>query len=246
MDNAIQFYRALPDIPLPSAAQRALDGNISARAHQFCEPFLVANGMGYLLYPPIDFNLYWDGTQTLVQLEGISDWIIVDKIFLPYSMDHWRDQVDSELVDTLPVFLEAFPERGVLQLWSGYFASTRPSYSLWIRGPVNRPSSKAYSVIEGIVETDWWAGPLFTNIEISKTDTPIMFRRNVPLLQVFALPRGIHQRDAREPVLVTELTQGVDSQFVARMKDTANRRNTQRPGSYRKCARQSRRSDDRD
>lgn len=240
MEHAIELYLGWPESPLPTPAQIDLAGNIPTRAHQYCEPFLVANSMGYLLYPPIDFNLYWDGTQTLIQFEGISDWIIVDKIFLPNSMAHWCGNVDTELVDTLPVFLESFPERGVLQVWSGYFASTPPGSSLWIRSPINRASSSAYTIIEGIVETDWWAGPLFTNIEITKTDVPIAFRKDKPFLQVFLIPREFHQRDKRPPLLVSDLSSSTPRPFLERMKETATRRNTQKPGSYRKCAKQMR------
>ena len=243
MDDAIEFYRGWPETPLPTPARIDLSGNIPTRAHQYCEPFLVANSMGYLLYPPTDFNLYWDGTQTLIQFEGISDWIIVDKIFLPNSMTHWRDNMDAELVDTLPVFLESFPERGVLQLWSGYFANTTPGSSLWIRGPINQAHSSAYTIIEGIVETDWWAGPLFTNIEITKTDVPIAFRRDKPLLQVFVIPRHSHQRDTRPAFSVSDLSIHTPGDFLTRMKETATRRNTQKPGSYRKCTKQMRRHD---
>lgn len=243
MDHVIEFYRGWPDAPLPTPAQIAINGNIPSRAHQFCEPFLVANSMGYLLYPPIDFNLYWDGTQIFVQFEGISDWIIVDKIFLPNSMNLWREMVAPELVDTLPVFLEAFPERGVLQLWTGYYGNTQPGSSLWIRSPINQNDTTAYSVIEGIVETDWWAGPLFTNIEISKTDIPIAFRKDKPFLQVFSIPRLSHQRDNRPPVIVQDFSEGVPADFLKRMQDTATRRNTQRPGSYRKSAKQMRKID---
>nr|AFM38985.1 hypothetical protein [Pseudomonas syringae] len=243
MDDAIEFYRGWPETPLPTPARIDLSGHIPTRAHQYCEPFLVANSMGYLLYPPIDFNLYWDGTQTLIQFEGSSEWIIVDKIFLPNSMNHWQDSIEAELVDTLPVFLESFPERGVLQLWSGYFASTAPGSSLWIRGPVNQTLSNAYTIIEGIVETDWWAGPLFTNIEISKTDVPIAFRKDKPFLQVFEIPRRSHQRDARPTLSVSDLGPSTPSAFLERMKETAARRNTQRPGSYRKCAKQMRKND---
>ena len=243
MDHVIEFYRGWPEAPLPTPATIAINGNISTRAHQFCEPYLVANSMGYLLYPPIDFNLYWDGSQMLVQFEGLYDWIIVDKIFLPNSMNLWRELVEPELVDALPVFLEAFPERGVLQLWSGYFASTQPGSSLWIRAPINQNDTTAYSVIEGIVETDWWAGPLFTNIEINKTDMPIAFRKDKPFLQVFSIPRLSHQRDARHPVSVEDFSAGTPVSFLERMKDTVTRRNTQRPGSYRKCAKQMRNAD---
>ncbi|MNJ32182.1 hypothetical protein D3C77_268400 [compost metagenome] len=197
--------------------------------------------MGYLLYSPVDFNLLWDGDQVFIQFVGMEEWIIVDKIFLPHSLEHWQASVPSHLIDTLPVFLEAFPERGVLQLWSGYFISTPPGESLWIRSPVNQPPAHTHFTLEGIVETDWWAGPLFTNIVISKTDVPILFRRNKPLLQIIPLPRSSHLRDRKPSITLSDISATTPSEFLDRMKETADRRNGEHSGSYRKQAKQFRR-----
>lgn len=132
----------------------------------------------------------------------------------------------------------------MLQLWSGYYANTIPGSSLWIRAPINQNDSNTYNIIEGIVETDWWAGPLFTNIEITKTDMPIAFRKDKPFLQVFPIPKGFHQRDARPEIVVADLSESTPKFFTERMKETASRRNTQNPGSYRKCAKQMRKIND--
>jgi hypothetical protein len=43
---------------------------------------------------------------------------------------------------------------------------------------------------EGIVETDRWFGPLFTNIRLTRTGVPVTFRADMPLMQVQALPRA--------------------------------------------------------
>ena len=42
---------------------------------------------------------------------------------------------------------------------------------------------------EGIIETDRWFGPLITNMRLAKTDVPIDFRADFPLLQVQPIPR---------------------------------------------------------
>ena len=44
-------------------------------------------------------------------------------------------------------------------------------------------------LIEGIVETDWWFGPLFTNLRLTRTHKPVHLRADFPLLQVQPLPR---------------------------------------------------------
>ena len=45
---------------------------------------------------------------------------------------------------------------------------------------------------EGIIETDRWFGPLITNIRLTKTDVPINFSAESPLLQVQPIPRHVY------------------------------------------------------
>jgi hypothetical protein len=78
-------------------------------------------------------------------------------------------------------------------LWTGIVARTAPGWSLLVRGPANVPRSGSYELFEGIIETDRWFGPLITNIRLTKTDVPIDFRADFPLLQVQPLPRQAYE-----------------------------------------------------
>jgi hypothetical protein len=80
----------------------------------------------------------------------------------------------------------------MIQLWTGYTVRTAPDWSLLVRAPANLPRSGGWECFEGIVETDRWFGPLITNIRLTKTDTPIDFRPDYPLLQVQPVPRHIY------------------------------------------------------
>ena len=57
-----------------------------------------------------------------------------------------------------------------------------------VRAPANVPRSGNYELFEGIIETDHWFGPLITNMRLTKTDVPIDFRADFPLLQVQPTP----------------------------------------------------------
>ncbi|WP_158895892.1 MULTISPECIES: DUF6065 family protein [unclassified Pseudomonas] len=235
--DTVKFYKFWPDSPDPRRPSTAINGEIPARAYQHCEPFLVANSLGWLIYPPIDFNLLWDGTQTFIQFEGLDDsWIIVDRIFLPDSALSWSSKFDESLHPALPVFLESFPEKGILQLWSGLFVDTPIDHSLWIRSPINQARTTDYFIVEGVVETDWWAGPLFTNIDIVKTDKPICFRKDKPFLQVVILPKVSHAKRGYS-FEVVGYDDEVPSVYLEKMLGTNTRRNSARPGSYRVSAR---------
>jgi hypothetical protein len=132
----------------------------------------------------------------------------------------------------MPPFLEAFPERGVVQVWSGFLVETDPGCSTWIRGPVNRSGPGAYQVLEGIVETDWWLGPLFTNFQFVKTDDPVRFESGLPWLQVLEVPRPLHlPRRTERPTVMDFSTLPADT--WTRFIETSDRRNAGRPGTYR-------------
>jgi hypothetical protein len=61
-----------------------------------------------------------------------------------------------------------------------------------------RPISELFDcppIDEGIVETDRWFGPLFTNLRLIKTDVPIHFSTETPLLQVQPLQRSTYAEE---------------------------------------------------
>lgn len=232
----MKLTKGHPDIPDAIPAQASADGSIPARAFQFCEPFIAANRIGVLVYPPVDFSLFWTGSDILIRMPEINDWILLDRVFLPNFHDHWVAHAPQNAHTSMPTFAEAFPERGVVQLWSGYFLSTQEGDSTWVRGPINQQQSDTHYLIEGIVETDWWTGPLFTNIQITKTDRPVKFEVNRPLMQVFTVPAVSHRRNAEPPQIIEHLPQG-DTQFWNTYVENTYRRNSEKPGSYRRISR---------
>ena len=64
-----------------------------------------------------------------------------------------------------------------------------------IRPPVNLSPVVGVAAWEGLVETDIWFGPLFSNIRITKTDTPVHLRSHVPFIQVQPLPQVAYREE---------------------------------------------------
>jgi hypothetical protein len=95
----------------------------------------------------------------------------------------------ASLAGCSPPFLSALPEPGTLQIWTGLMARTATDWSLLIRAPANLPSPGGFTMYEGIVESDHWFGPLFTNLRFTRTDVPVRLRADFPLAQVQPLPR---------------------------------------------------------
>jgi hypothetical protein len=56
----------------------------------------------------------------------------------------------------------------------------------------NLPGAGGYVAYEGIVETDRWFGPLFTNLRLTRTHTPVKLSSQFPLVQAQPLPRHIY------------------------------------------------------
>jgi hypothetical protein len=68
-------------------------------------------------------------------------------------------------------------------------ARTAPEWSLLIRAPANLPTPGGYTMYEGIIESDRWFGPLFTNLRFTRSHAPVRLRSDFPLAQVQPLPR---------------------------------------------------------
>ena len=106
---------------------------------------------------------------------------------------HFRARFDEEVPEDIrgfsPPFLTGRPEPGVVQMWTGLFVRTAPGWSLLSRAPANLPRPAAYEQYEGVVEFDKWFGPLFTNIRMTRTDTPVEINQLRPILQVQPIPQ---------------------------------------------------------
>ena len=127
----------------------------------------------------------------------------------------WRPTRSSLLA---PPFLAAAREPGVVQIWSGYLARTAPGWSLLSRGPANIPRTQGYEHYEGIIESETWFGPLFTNVRLTRTNSPVEFHVRYPLFQVQPLLRQCYDEPSFEIVGLSELSADDWHSFEATMK----------------------------
>src|SRR5947209_934292 len=72
----VTFYQLFPAAPEPRRADQSLGGSMPARAHSYCEPFRVASGFGWYLYPPINFELLWDGSRVRWRTGAGGEWSV--------------------------------------------------------------------------------------------------------------------------------------------------------------------------
>jgi hypothetical protein len=189
---AVTFYGAVPGCRAPMRADASVLGTLPARAFQYCEALRAASSFGWYVFPPIDFTLQWDGSQIIWTYHGAKAWYPLTSAQFPGFAAEFDRRAPKRLRGFAPPFLSAMPEPGIVQLWTGLFVESTESWSILVRPPANLPRSLAYDLYEGIVESDRWFGPLFTNLRLIKTDIPIHFSTETPLVQVQPLHRSTY------------------------------------------------------
>lgn len=184
-DAILRFYRLIAEARLPQRADRSAAGTLPTRAYRYCEAVRNATAYGWWIFPPIDLTLLWDGGDIFWHCDGLADWLpLTPSAQFPAFATRFDDTAPADLTGYSPPFLTALPELGMVQIWSGLIARTAPGWHMLVRGPVNFPTGGSYAVYEGIVETDRWFGPLFSNIRLIRTNMPLRLRMDMPLLQV--------------------------------------------------------------
>jgi hypothetical protein len=101
-------------------------------------------------------------------------------------------------------------------------ARTAPRWGLLSRGAVNIPRTQGYENFEGIVETDTWFGPLFTNVRLTRTNSPVEFHMRRPLFQVQPLLRECYQEPSFKVSEVDDLDSDDWQRFAATIEPNTN------------------------
>jgi hypothetical protein len=243
----VTFHRFVPGARIPQRADRSAIGTMPTRAFRYCEPIVTASAFGYYIFPPITFSLMWDGTDVIWTWEGQENWYPLHVAQFPGFRETFDAAAPEEIREFSPPFLGAMQEAGIVQIWSGLVARTAPGWSLLVRPLANLPRSQNYELYEGVVETDRWFGPLFTNLRLTKTNVPIEFRADYPLFQVQAIPREVYDDQAQNNYTVVPDLRSLRPEDWDDYYDTVVRPNVQedRPrGQYATAARKRRKGED--
>jgi hypothetical protein len=182
--DIVTFQRVCPRaMPLLRADTSAL-GILPTATFQYCEAARSASAYGWYVFPPSDIVLRWDGTDVFLKVED--DWTELSSVHLDADfLAYWAEHAPADLRDRAPPTLTSLFVPGIVQIWSGFFASTAPGWSLLVGPVVNMPQSRAFSCYEAIVETDSFKPwPMFINIKLQSTEREIRLSRMKPLFQV--------------------------------------------------------------
>lgn len=185
----VRFWRLIESAPAPQRADRAAGGTLPTRAFRYCDAVTTASAFGWLVFPAMDFDVLWDGEEMRWTFAGAGGWHPLGVAQYPGFRDRFDAAAPAALRGYAPPFIGALPEPGLMNLWSGLFARSRPGWSLLIRPPANLPRTPGLELYEGMLEADRWFGPLFVNLRLTRTGVPVFFRRDRPLFQVQPIPR---------------------------------------------------------
>jgi hypothetical protein len=243
----VTFYRFIAQARPPHRADRSAMGSLPTRAFRYCEAIVTASAFGYYIFPPISFSLMWDGSEVIWTWEGQQNWYPLHVAQFPDFREIFDAAAPEEIREFSPPFLGAMQEPGIVQVWSGLVARTAPGWSLLIRPLPNLPRSKNYELYEGIVETDHWFGPLFTNMRLTTTNVPIEFRADRPLFQAQPIPREVYADIALDNYRVVPDLQSLQPKDWEDYYETVVRPNLQEhrlSGRYAAAARKRRKGEE--
>jgi Family of unknown function (DUF6065) len=186
------FFRLIECARLPMRADKSALGTMPTRAFRYCEPLRTASAFGWYVFPPTSFDIMWDGDDLWWRIDTVNDWEPLETIQFPDQAERFNLMAPGDIKGFSTPWLTKLPEPGALQMWSGLIARTQPGISLLVRQPANLPRSGGYELYEGIVETDRWFGPLFTNIRLTRTNAPVHFKSDFPLFQAQPIPQEVY------------------------------------------------------
>jgi Family of unknown function (DUF6065) len=198
-----EFFSIYDGAPLPTPASVDLMGALPIRAAQFCVPIKAASGLGFYLYPPVDFAVRWDGQRTDVtwlDARGqATEWLPLDggvDVHLPGSgavraavpADRAVD-LDSVMDPEGTPFINADPRAAhQMEITTGLVARTQPGWGILVRGLANWGPHRDHQVLDGFVETDWYRSFLPVIVRATTPGAEVRFFRRMPMAQLVVLP----------------------------------------------------------
>lgn len=199
----LKVWRLHPDGCRVLPAEKTLQNTANEAAVKWCGPYANANRMGWWLFPPADTDVIWKGGRNF-EYRHVSDYTDYDHHFVR-SLVREGDGVDPDRwcpEGGRTKFTWGAVDDGVVQVWTGLILQTPPGWCLYVTNPVNcvhqgrlAVRGPAFSVQEGVLETDWMQYDIWVNLKFLVRDKWVYFRRNAfpPLAQIVPVPRESFQ-----------------------------------------------------
>lgn len=235
MTKTVSVWKAYQDAPDIRRAEKSAAGTLPAAAFQYCEAIRTASSFGWYVYPPKDISLVFDGREVFYHEDD--QWFPLKATnFEEDFRSYWRSCAPDELGELDPPFMSELFVPGNIQIWSGYFVSTAPGWSLLVRQPANYGARSSFNIYEGIVETDRFRPwPLFINISLLSTDREIYISKDRPLFQMQPIPQIAYSSEAHQLEQYDSLSahsNTLDWEGVSQTVRNTTNKDARHPGRY--------------
>lgn len=230
-----RFLQLVPGGRPPRRADRSVGGTLPVRALRYCEPVSAASAFGWYVFLARRFQLLWDGNEIFWRVEGMADFAPLRSVHYPGFPDAFDAAAPEPARGFAPPFLAASIQPGTVQIWPGSMAQTAAGWSLLVRPVANLARPSGYELYEGIIETDHWLGPLFTNVRLTRSGAPIEFDDDVPFMQVQPLRKSQYDERRLDGFQIVDDIGGLSSGDWSRYVQTVVNPNTakeRRRGAY--------------
>ncbi|MBD3679562.1 MAG: hypothetical protein HUJ27_14340 [Rhodobacteraceae bacterium] len=204
----ITFYHLVGEGGLPRRATKCASGTLPVNGFRYCEPVRTASAFGWYVYLPMELWLLWDGGEVQWSIDQGETWYVLGSAIQYPGFASAFDAAGPESIQGYaPPFLTRTNDDGILQIWTGQIARTEEGVGAYVRAPVNVSGPGGYDVLEGVIQTEWWFGPLFANIRLRRQGRPIILRNDQPFLQLQPFSTEFAKRFEASK---TEVVQGLD------------------------------------
>lgn len=189
----IKTWRVHPKASRIEKAEKTCKGAANKGGVQWCGPYSNANKLGFWLYSPIEIDFNFDGQKFHInhmEEYGSEDYEKVKSLIRPSdgsNIEKWCFPGVGRTKTTMGLV-----EENVFQIWTGLIFETPPGWCLHIKNPINFPS-KNFSVMEGILETDWMQYDIWVNLVCQPGR--IKIEKNAPIAQLIPTRRESFKSD---------------------------------------------------
>ena len=231
----IEFFKVIEDGHAPEKADASANGTLPTNGFRYCEPVRAASGFGWYVYLPLELGLVWDGHEYEWSVDGFENsYFLNDAIQYPGFSDAFDAHAPEGLKGYAPPFVSRTNDPDILQIWTGLFVRTKADIGVWVRSPVNLQLGHGYLPVEGVVETSWWYGPLFSNVRIHARNTPVVIRKSLPFLQLLPFSKPLQEAFGKSKPVVTSGLEKLSAAEWDAYEKTVVRRMKHRtgPGQY--------------
>lgn len=191
----LKIWKCHPKTARIISAEKTLQNTAHPKGVKFCHPYRLANSAGWWIFPAVDLDVRWLGDNKfdhrLHESWSNADHELVRGLLRPLDCTDatiWCPQQTGR-----SKFTWGLVEPQVCQIWTGLIFETPPGYVLHIRSPINFDRNPNFSVMEGVIESDWLQYDIWINLKFDGNEWAELRKEGLPLAQIIPMRRESYE-----------------------------------------------------